>query len=192
VSGSERSGYQQTQPGGQALATGIAHPDSLDGYQVLGEDDAEHTVHVIAVLRDRLGAGRDTRWRGEVVAPVDVRPLRHLPPPIEVPGRADADQLRQWRTDFRAGRCFYRLGPGFVQIKDVREPGRFEIVTLTEPDLIGLFLDCLTPTRCSTLGQPARQALRVLAGRDLVLVVGEYAVTLPHRMRRWPVPANLV
>lgn len=162
------------------------------GYHTLGADPAA-TVRFVAQLRDCLTDGRDAVWHGEVTAPVDPALLRHLPPPA--PSDADGHRsaaVRDWRAAYRPGRCYYRHGPGFVQIKDVREPGRFEIVNLTDPHAAETFLRCLRPVSVTELDGPARDAVRELVAERLVLAVGDHVVTLPHRMRRWPVPANVV
>ncbi|MEV0124011.1 DUF5825 family protein [Streptomyces sp. NPDC050703] len=119
-------------------------------------------------------------------APADVdfalRHLHHLPPPD---GPAASEE---WRSACAYGRFYHRQGPGFVQVKDRRAPDAAVRLTLDHPDLVATFRTCLRPTALDDLGGTGREAVSVLAAEGLVLVTRGWAVTLPPRIRHWPVP----
>jgi hypothetical protein len=147
------------------------------------------TVAAVALLRDCAAAALRVRWRVAAGHDLDPAALYHLPPPAGPPGAA----LDRWRRAHRYGSCHYRRGPGFIQVKDSRDPGAAPVVLMADhPDLVATFLRCLDPTPMADLDQVGRDAVDLLAAERLVLVTGGLALTLPHRMRRWPVPYNAV
>jgi hypothetical protein len=147
------------------------------------------TAAAVALLRDCATAALRVRWQVAPGQDIDPGPLHHLPPPAGPPGPA----LDRWRRAHRYGSCHFRRGPGFVQVKDCRDPAAAPVVLVADhPDLVAAFLRCLDPTPVADLGQVGREAVDLLAAERLVLVAGGLAVTLPHRMRRWPVPYNAV
>ncbi|MDN0200264.1 DUF5825 family protein [Streptomyces sp. S.PNR 29] len=107
--------------------------------------------------------------------------LRHLPPP-------DGPVPDDWRSAYAYGRFYHRQGPGFVQIKDRRDPDAAVRLTVDHPDLVSTFGTCLQPTPLDDLSSTEREAVSVLAAEGLVLVTRGWAVTLPPRIRHWPVP----
>ncbi|MER5745800.1 DUF5825 family protein [Streptomyces sp. NPDC002225] len=110
-----------------------------------------------------------------------LRLLHHLPPP-------DGTAVNDWRTAHEYGRFYHRQGPGFVQIKDRRDPDAAVRFTIDHPDLVSTFESCLQPTALDDLSGTAREAVSVLAAEGVVLVTRGWAVTLPPRIRHWPVP----
>ena len=166
--------------------------------------DPEATTRAVALLRDLTPTGRRVRWRGRVAGPIDLSLLHHLPPPTDLDrdgtaatgsagdgsagdaGAADIGQaVEAWVRSHGFGSCYYRMGPGFLQVKDARDPARPVRTVLDDAELIETFTTCLTPT-------PARHldaaALGDLVRRRLVLLADGVAVTLPYRLTRWPVP----
>jgi len=111
------------------------------------------------------------------------------PSPTGPPGAG----LDHWRRAYRYGSCHFRRGPGFVQVKDARDPaGPLVVLVADHPDLVATFLRCLDPTPLAALDATGRTAVDLLLAERLVLLAGGAVLTLPHRMRRWPVPYNAV
>ncbi|MEH1129502.1 DUF5825 family protein [Micromonospora sp. CPCC 206061] len=147
----------------------------------------EPTLRFIGLLRDRLSEGVITQWRGELVDTMDVTALHHLPPPTGVGSRID-----EWQATFRVGLCYFRKGPAFIQIKDVRNAEASANFILDDPALIIAFTHYLQPRSLTGLESTERDATDTLLAEGLLLRVGDHATTLPYRMSRWPVPATLV
>jgi hypothetical protein len=146
----------------------------------LSADAPSATLTLIRLLREASSDGVPVRWRAELDAGFDTTLLVHLPPPAD---RA----LAAWRRLHRPGLCYYRLGPGFVFIKDVRRAGaaaRFRLGGVTAS------FRALEPlVRVESLDPPTRELLEDLEREGLALRLGGLATLLPSRMRRWPVPA---
>ncbi|MFC4587619.1 DUF5825 family protein [Sphaerisporangium corydalis] len=158
--------------------------------------DGQATSRFVAWLRDRLSEGLAVAWRASLDPRLDASPLYHLPPPLpEGPGEQDPALVR-WRASYRPGVCFYRVGPGFIQVKDLRGPGGPSRYTLTQDPYLSLFTRCLTPTLLTDLTEDARRIADALLAERLLIAVGapgdRWVTTLPSRMRRWPVPSYLI
>jgi len=153
----------------------------------LSARDAQGTSGFVAWLRDTAADWTPIDWGGDVDG-VDTSLLWHLPPPSQGAGAAAA----RWREVFLPALCYYRNGPGFIQVKDIRDPKRAARVTLEHPAHLEAFRTCLTPARISNLAPAVRIGVDQLAAERLMLVLGGYATTLPVRLRRWPVPAHFV
>jgi hypothetical protein len=137
----------------------------------------------IAWLRDQLGAGTVVDWSGDVPATIDTTSLHHLPPP-----RESADpRVGAWRAAFRPALCYYRNGPGFMEVRDLRRPGDAVRMTITDERLIDTLRRCAAPVPASELDQAI---LDLLTSEHLVLRVANLVLTAPYRMTRWPVPAR--
>ncbi|MFF5261843.1 DUF5825 family protein [Actinomadura viridis] len=173
---------------------------AIDGTLDLGGDPAA-TARAVALLRDLVPTGERVEWRGRITGPLDLPLLHHLPPPAALEyGKGDgteagrgigqaekkaAAEQETWARSYAFGSLYYRMGPGFVQVKDVRDPERPVRSVLTDPAAIEVFTACLTPARVRDLDAPA---LRDLLRRRLLLAAGDLVVTLPYRLTRWPIP----
>lgn len=155
----------------------------------LGERPDE-TAHFIAELRDHMSAGKYLQWRGTVTPSVATESLWHLPPPAST-APDGAERIKAWQTRFRPGLCYFRRGPGFVQIRDIRFPAAASY-TIDDEALLRIFTDCLEPRMLAELTQREREGVELLLSENLALRVGDHVVTIPYRMRRWPVPASEV
>jgi hypothetical protein len=137
----------------------------------------------LAWLRDQLGRGTVVDWSGDIPATIDTTELHHLPPPRETGDpRVDA-----WRAAFRPGLCYYRNGPGFLEVRDLRRPGDAVRMTITDERLTKAFRRCAEPVHFSELDQAV---LSILSAEHLVLRVADLVLTAPYRMARWPIPAH--
>jgi len=138
------------------------------------------TLRFLRRLREAAGDGAEVAWQADLPV-ADTRLLYHLPPPVAGP------TLDAWRAAYRPGLCHYRRGPGFLLVRDGRGAGpSVPETTLTGADAAAIeqFLEP-GPDDGSV-------ALDRLAGLGLVLRLGGLALTLPYRLRRWPIPCTSI
>ncbi|KOX02882.1 DUF5825 family protein [Streptomyces sp. NRRL B-3648] len=148
------------------------------------------TAEAVRFLRECQGLGLAVSWRATGTPPYDPGMLGHLPPPAELPDAADV--LASWRAGHAHGVLYHRRGPDFVAVLDRRERGTAVRLTLDHPALHATFLRLLEPTPVAALDAAGREALGLLTAERLVLSSGGWAVTLPPRIRRWPVPCTAI
>ncbi|MEU8525905.1 MULTISPECIES: DUF5825 family protein [Streptomyces] len=145
------------------------------------------TVEAVRLLRECQSAARTVRWVPDTEAlPFDASLLHHLPPP------ESGDAARAWRSRYAYGLFYHRRGPDFVTVMDRRDPAASARFTLDQPSLLDAFLAVQEPTELDGLGPAGREAVELLADERLVLVTDGWAVALPPRLRRWPVPCTSV
>lgn len=156
----------------------------------LSGDEPRATLAFVRLLRDAASFGVPVAWHGIIDEGLDARLLIHLAPPGPVPGEQTSVNLAEWRHFHQPGLCYYRLGPGFAFIKDVRWEGehaaryRFELEGIER-----IVAELETVADSATLADDAKGALEDLTTEHLALQLGGLATLLPYRMRRWPVPA---
>lgn len=148
------------------------------------------TAEAVRFLRECAGLGLGVDWRAAGQPSYDVRALRHLPPPAELPSLQE--EVAAWRSGYAHGMLYHRRGPGFVTVMDRREPGAAARLTLDHPDLLAAFDRLLDPTPLDALDATGQEAAALLAAERLALVSGGWAVTVPPRIRRWPVPCTAI
>jgi Family of unknown function (DUF5825) len=167
---------------GHRSAADVRHLDGSSGALAI----------LVAWLRDQMAAGVIERWTGVVADNVDTTLLHHLPPPEAAAAQtADTDpRLTAWTAAFRPALCYYRVGPGFIHVKDIRDPAASARLTLDYPAHRQLFLRCLRPTLVDDLTDAEHAAVAALTQERLLLIADGLAVTVPYRMRRWPIPAR--
>ncbi|WP_418959694.1 DUF5825 family protein [Streptomyces tritici] len=142
-------------------------------------------AEAVRLLRDCQSEARTLRWAPDTGAPpFDTALLHHLPPP-ETGAPA-------WRERYAYGLLYHRRGPDFVTVMDRRDPAASARFTLDAPRLVAAFLAVQEPAELAALDAAARAAVAVLAEERLVLVTDGWAVALPPRLRRWPVPCTSV
>jgi hypothetical protein len=152
---------------------------------------AEAAALEVIRLRRQMALGPAGPWAAALPAGFDTRLLHHLPPPAPAGPQPGDPGLGRWRQAFRPGLCYYRMGPGFVQVKDVREPSSAAWITLDQPPLIEVFLRCCEqPVPLAGQVGDGQAALEVLLRENLLLRFGELVTAAPYRMRRWPIPAR--
>ncbi|MDP4501075.1 DUF5825 family protein [Nonomuraea turcica] len=137
----------------------------------------------------RLATARGMRviWEIRSMPPsIGADALSHLHPPRRIQGPDGAEKIAAWWEEFYLGRCCWRQGPGFLQIRD-RRSRRLVKYTLTEPDLIA----ALRELDQGNHGVPA-EAIGPLIEEGLVLAMGELFWLAPYRMVRWPFPSMTV
>ncbi|MFE0511148.1 DUF5825 family protein [Streptomyces sp. NPDC058964] len=147
------------------------------------------TTTAVQFLRECQSLGLPVSWQAaDARTPYDARLLRHLPPPAQL--RSESAELGSWRAGYSFGMLYHRRGPGFVTVMDRREPGRAARLTLDHPDLLSAFHTLLDPTPLDDLDPGRREATGLLAAERLALVTDGWAVALPPRVGRWPVPCT--
>ncbi|MFC4612560.1 DUF5825 family protein [Streptomyces maoxianensis] len=154
------------------------------------------TAVAVQFLRECQSHGLRTHWEiaheetpgGDAY---DARILHHLPPPAERPG--EPGELSEWRSSYAAfptGMLYHRRGPDFITVMDRRERPASARFTLDHPDLLTAFGTVQEATALSELSAVQREAVDLLAAERLVLVADGWAVALPPRLHRWPVPCT--
>ncbi|GGM23453.1 DUF5825 family protein [Dactylosporangium sucinum] len=163
----------------------------VDQRMVLSSAEPQATISFVTRLRDLQSASTDVLWHGLVTADIDVTLLVHLAPP-----QPDADmdgRMDHWRTVHRPGLCFFRTGPGFIEIRDTRRPlGSAARFVIDDPDLMDAFKRFLNPCRLADLSAIHQEAAQLLLEEQLLLSLGGWVTALPNRMRRWPIPSPIV
>ncbi|MEV1020183.1 DUF5825 family protein [Streptomyces sp. NPDC050264] len=164
------------------------------------QGDGRTTTQAVQFLRECLSHGLRVTYevarpapgseppRCDPSDPYGLRSLRHLPPPAEQ--AEEAAELTRWRTTHTYGMLYHRRGPGFVTVMDRRERPASARFTLDHPDLLAAFDALHDATPLDALTPVSREAAELLAGERLALIVDGWAVALPPRLRRWPVPCT--
>jgi len=172
-------------PGEPANPIVIAEPVDFDS------EPLERIARLVCLLREAAAHGQDVHWTGRCSDQTLTRALTHLPPPRAPLDTRNETAWLTWRASYRLGLFYSRSGPDFRVIQDRRahraRPAR---IVVGDARLIAALDTCRTPTDFVATG--IEKAVRHLAAADLVLVVGEAAVTLPYRLPAWPVPAYSV
>lgn len=147
-------------------------------------DDPGHDHALLRFLTDVAEHLTDLDWTLAGEPPWPVRTFVHLPPPRDGADRSAREYAARWRSDHRVGLCTYRLGPGFVRIRDVRPDG---------PHLRVLIDGRWAEAFATVMGEGAidgagRQLLDDLTAAGLATTVGATTHVLPVHLRRWPIP----
>ncbi|MEU4569795.1 DUF5825 family protein [Micromonospora sp. NPDC023956] len=150
-----------------------------------GRSPAED-LDLLRYLREVTSHAVRLRWRlaGRPCFPLHTHV--HLVAPS---GGVDADSAAHaaaWTAGYRYGSFFYRRGPGFVAIKDVRPES--EDARLTIDEGAEHFLAMAEARTVDDLAPQARDLVDTVAEAGLLLRVDQRLLVLPYRLRHWPVP----
>lgn len=143
-------------------------------------------IHALDIVKRATAQGFSVLWAlRKLRHSMEIAPLSHLHPPdrIEQPGAATG--LDAWWKSFYLGRCCWRQGPGFVQIRD-RRRGALAKYTITGPDLTSAWY------ALDSGQQTLSPAVARLVDAGLILSFGELAWLAPYRLVRWPTPNGQV
>jgi hypothetical protein len=158
---------------GSGPVTGPTRPDG---------DDPLATLRFLRRLRDATGDGAEVEWQAELPV-ADSRLLHHLPPPA---GGPSGPVLAAWRAAYRPALCYYRRGPGFLLVSDGRGgPIVTRALTGGSATAFARHLD-VGPAPDSD------PTFDWLVRLGLILTVAGLGLTLPYRIRRWPIPCTSI
>ncbi|MGW5650079.1 DUF5825 family protein [Streptomyces humi] len=133
------------------------------------------------LVRWHLRAGR------RALAALTAYDLSHLQPPVSLDGPRSAERLAQWNTRFYLGRCVWRRGPGFVQIRD-RRGGVLQRFDLVQP----VYAQAVALLERQRTDEVDPEVLSALRAERLVLTFGDAHWWAPYLMDRWPVPSMVL
>ncbi|MFJ9909457.1 DUF5825 family protein [Streptomyces sp. NPDC101152] len=159
-----------------------------------GATGARAIVSTMLLLGELTSWGIVVDWDVALGADPEIwRSFNHLHPPRQILDTTDtktAEDIRQeWRSTFYVGKCVYRKGPGFIQVRDRRAGGSLARYTLDDP----AYLEAVDQL---SQGCPAdavtSDVLDHLVGESLAGRAGRLAWWLPYRVRRWPWPSFAV
>ncbi|WP_433514311.1 DUF5825 family protein [Nonomuraea sp. CA-143628] len=180
---------------GDPLAT--ASRLAADGVQLAQLDDmvdlddpgGAAAVAALAVIRELTSHGIAVDWTLRMsVGPDGWRPLSHLHPPAAVYAGSAGDGIAaEWRDTFHIAKCGYRLGPGFIEIRD-RRTGSFRRLVIRNPNREEAIAPLLRGVRAASLAPTVTE--RYLRA-DLLHQVGRYVWWTPYRIRRWPLSSTI-
>ncbi|MFD1547555.1 DUF5825 family protein [Nonomuraea guangzhouensis] len=92
-----------------------------------------------------------------------------------------------WRESFHIAKCGYRLGPGFIEIRD-RRTGSFKRLVIRNPHREEAIAPLLRGVRVTALSPAVTE--RYLRA-DLLHRVGGFVWWTPYRIRRWPLSSTI-
>ncbi|SDP95793.1 hypothetical protein SAMN04487905_11849 [Actinopolyspora xinjiangensis] len=148
------------------------------------------SVDTVRLLRDAVGHGLRIDWRASPVDGLSVTDFTHLPPPAnldELSFLPDSD-AESWLDLYSYGQLFYRVGPGFVSIKDVRPTVPAARMTLEEEEA-RIFLE-LAEGGGETGNSESLRSELVEYGLGIAAEGG--FLVLPYRIRQWPIPFSAI
>jgi len=160
---------------------------SIAGIQLIGALEARASVNLIRFLRDAASWDLRVRWVAQFDAAVDPLALAHLEPPTRVAGRP-TEAVSRWRNAHRYGLFYWRRGPDFVLIKDVRDAEKPVYLVIDDPPVLEAFTTLVDPCRLSMMPKVLQEAAEELLAERLILRLEDWAVVLPMRVRIWPIP----
>lgn len=151
-------------------------------------DGADLACTQLEFVRELTGLGVVVDWElalggGEAT----VFELCHLFPPNRIwdGGSKTGDELADWCKEFYFGKCMYRHGPGFIQVRDRRRQ-KLELFTIEDPAYLSVIKKL--GSGCPRAGLP-NDVIDSLEAEHLACVIGDWRWWAPFRCRRWPVPA---
>lgn len=150
----------------------------------------EDDLRLLRSLREATSHAVRLRWRLAGRPAVPLHTHQHLVPPVDGIDEPSREYARQWADRYRYGDFYYRHGPDFVTIRDVRSGRPHSRLVIS--DGAAEFLAMVEATTVDDLPPPARRSLPDAVAAGLVLVAGGALAVLPYRMRHWPVPADAV
>lgn len=111
----------------------------------------------------------------------------HLVPPAAGADNAARACAEAWRDGYRYGAFYYRCGPDFVTVKDVRAGVEAAHLTI-DGDGSAHFRALTDGERLADLDSGLHDALHDAMEAGLAVQGDDTFLVLPYRMRHWPVP----
>lgn len=185
----------------------------LDDTVDLDDADGAAAVAALTVIRELTSHGIAVDWTIRMPAgTAGWRPLSHLHPPAAVYADSAEDGMArsagdgiagsaengiarsagdgiaaEWRDSFHIAKCGYRLGPGFIEIRD-RRTGSFKRLVIRNPHREEAIAPLLRGVRATALSPAVVE--RYLRA-DLLHQVGGFVWWTPYRIRRWPLSSTI-
>ncbi|MGW7531792.1 DUF5825 family protein [Amycolatopsis sp. NPDC054798] len=158
----------------------------VNGPVVLGEQ-IDDELQLVRFLREATSHTLRIGWVLGGRPLLELRNLSQLVPPVSGVDSETNAYAASWRTAFRYGTYFYRNGPEFVLVKDVRPDGPAAHLTITGASSAH-FAALAESSRLAELDSEEMSALDDAVQFGLAVRGEQRFVTLPFRMRHWPVP----
>ncbi|HWU09900.1 MAG TPA: DUF5825 family protein [Streptomyces sp.] len=152
-----------------------------------GRAGTEHVIPALSFIRELTSYGVEVNWRAKMTAPDGPEwwVFSHLFPPSVLEGPRGAEALALWRARYHVGRCFFRRGPGFLQIRDRRHAG---LRRLTVPD--GAYVSAVESLLAGHGADSVSAAvMSVFEKHHLAVRIGGGVWWAPYRLRRWASPS---
>jgi hypothetical protein len=154
---------------------------------VVAGESVDEDLGLLRFLREATSHTLRLDWTLAGRPLVEPRNLTHLVPPTLGVDPDAVACVEAWRAAYRYGAFYYRRGPGFVTVKDVRPDGETAHLTI-EDDSAEQFLILAEATSVAELDAAGIDALGDAVEFGLAVRGVETLLLLPFRMRRWPVP----
>lgn len=149
-------------------------------------DSIEGDLNAMRYLREVTSNAVRLRW---TLAGIPLLPLEthiHLLRPSGGSDPASDAYAQRWANGYRYASFYYRQGPGFLVIKDVR-PDR-EATRMVISEGCEHLLSMMDAYTVNELTPAARDVLADAQEAGLIVQHDEHLLVLPYRMRHWPVP----
>jgi hypothetical protein len=176
-----------------ALAAGGARCVRLPEPVPLCADAGVAAGRALVLLRELTGRGLAVEWTARCADGCAAdRRYAHLYPPAAVDGPDGAAVTADWWRGHVHGRCLYRRGPGFVEVRD-RRTGSLEMLTIDDPAHLAVIAALTGPGPGALRTAELPGAVRDdLAGARLITDHAGWSWWLPTPAHRWPTPPMAV
>lgn len=160
----------------------IKHPITIS------QQDAQRSLEFIRFLRDAISYGLQIEWKSIFKKSANIRYFIHLPPP------SSGIKSRVWNREYSYGKMFWRKGPGFILIKDMRSVSKQTRYIFDDMASLEAFQNIQTPIHLSEMqySSKIKDAIHEFISEGIALQIGEYILALPYRMRNWPIPYTAI
>lgn len=146
----------------------------------------DECLRLLRVLRDATSHAVRVSWTLSGPPNLPPRTHTHLIPPRSGTGEAAHRYAESWASAYRYGAFYYRLGPDFVAIKDVRDDADAARMVIDEGS--ETFLALAEAATRAEVEHVDAEVLETAAEAGLLLYTDDRMLVLPYRMRHWPVP----
>jgi hypothetical protein len=165
---------------------GVRHVEIDEIVDFTEPEAGRSAATALVFIRDLTALGLVVSWRVRLPDGMHVPVLLgHLYPPAQVLGPAYGDEIAQmWDRKFYLGRCFWRQGPGFIEVRDRRSARQMRI-TIEDPNRLEAIGDMTQPVLAATI---TPSILDEFTHTGLVHRLGDWVWWTPYRIRRWPSP----
>ncbi|WP_373278592.1 DUF5825 family protein [Alicyclobacillus shizuokensis] len=144
------------------------------------------TLNTIRFLRDAMSLGIRISWYLITDGALDLQAIYHIQPPRSING--GKQEIQEWRRMYHYGAFYWRKGPGFVLVKDTRNPDASAQFVIDERELLDAFELCLVPVKTGLV----TKRITDLVNEGIILEFCGHYLTLPYRVLSWPVPYDSI